>query len=60
LRLSEQEELISSSIIKITSFSASYSNGRAHMTVCRVEVLEKNAEIQGKPISLVLGSNKGG
>ena len=30
------------------------------MTVCRVEVLEKNAEIQGKPISLVLGSNKGG
>jgi hypothetical protein len=60
LRLFEQEELISSSIFKIILFAASYSYGSAIMMVCSVKVLEKNAKYQGKPISLVLGSNQGG
>jgi hypothetical protein len=56
----EQEELVSSSIIKITSFVASHNNGKVLLMVSSVEVLEKKAEIQGKPVSLASEPNKGG
>ncbi len=60
MSLIEKEELISSSIIKITNFVASHIDGKVLLMVRDAEVLDKKAEMQGTPISLASESSKGG
>ena len=52
LALIENEELISSSIIKLKNFNATQANGKVLFMITEAEVLEKKAALHGNPVPL--------
>jgi replication factor A1 len=60
LSLIEQEQLVPSSIVKVIAYVASHNNGKVLLMVSNVEVLERESEIQGTPVSLAPELNKDG
>jgi replication factor A1 len=60
MELVVKEEMIPTSIIKVTTFNAVQNNGKTLLMITQAEVLEKSASIKGNPVAIsnASGSSK--